>query len=611
MAKRKKPGPIDNLLARAEAQAREEGAPPAAATPKARRSRRTVTPPADEAPALGRRFDTPAAAGPFPLRHAFALASLSGALGVLTQPVSFPLVTDTPGGNVIFEGPWQPWLALIALVPLFNAIRGRSAGAAFALGTWAGFVYFLWGIFWINVAMIVFGGLPWWLALIGESLLVLLLAAHWGAAAAVAVALARRRGGALLWWAPLSFAGFEYVRNYIFSGFPWSALGYSQLESPLVAQSAALWGVYGLSLLTAGAGAVAVLAIDALRALAGRAPWHGPLDAVERRRLWTRFVPTVAALWLVAFAWGAYRLRDAYPPDPTKSLRIAAIQGAIDQATKNRREAAAGEVLGVYRDLTAQAAKEGVALAVWPEAATGRLVPRDAVNLSRALDYDHGEGPRIPVFVGAPAYTAGEDDLVLSNSGFLIDGAANVRTRYDKSHLVPFGEFVPEFMTWFGLRRLVPGSGRMRPGEHVVPVPFEPAHFGPLICYEGIFPEIARRHVLSGARLLVNITNDAWYGVSPGPYQHLNMYRMRSIETGRYTVRAANTGVSAFVDPWGRVTSRLELKKRGVLYGVVEPRDEITPYARVGDIAGWGALVWLAVAFVRRRRGEERPAGAG
>ena len=190
--------------------------------------------------------------------------------------------------------------------------------------------------------------------------------------------------------------------------------------------------------------------------------------------------------------------------------------------------------------------------------------------------------------------------LEVTNAAVLIDRSGNWGGRYEKQHLVPFGEYLP-LQRWLRfLGPLVYAVGSLRPGDAEQSLLAAPAHglppFGVSICYEVIFPQIARSQVRRGARFLATITNDAWYGTTSGPYQHFAMARMRAIENRRWLVRAANTGVSGVVDPWGRVLQRSHLETEALITARIEPLDGLTVYARLGDSFAWACALVAGIA---------------
>jgi apolipoprotein N-acyltransferase len=385
-------------------------------------------------------------------------------------------------------------------------------------------------------------------------------------------------GPGALWLAPAFWVGAELARAHALSGAPWGLLGYVPYRRLAVIQIAAWTGVYGVSALLALVNAA--LAWAAVRA-----------------------TPRAAAVsaGLVALAVGgtlavdAARAREGERP----TLPVALVQGNIDQSVKWDR-AYQRETLEIYGALTRDAAP-GVRLVVWPEAAVPAYLLYEPWVLGWLVDLARGVGT--PLLVGAPdALPDGQVTRYL-NSAILV-GEQGVTARYDKMHLVPFGEYVPLKRLLFFVEAIAVEIGDFTPGRQPVIFPLEGAPFGTVICYEVIFPDLFRRFVGGGARFMVNITNDAWFGNSGGPLQHLAMVPLRAVENGVAVARAANTGVSALVHPSGRIERELGLFQRGVLRVPVPLRGAgETFYTRFGDVFAYAASTVSAAALAARLAG--------
>jgi apolipoprotein N-acyltransferase len=363
-------------------------------------------------------------------------------------------------------------------------------------------------------------------------------------------------------------------------GFPWGLLGYSQHAQLAVIQVAELGGVYAVSLVIVAANA----ALAALLALGPRRAWPGAAGA--------------ALLLGSTLGFGAHALgvdRGA----GVGSVDVAVIQPAIEQTIK-WDPARHAQILDIYERLTREAAASRPAIVLWPETATTIFLRGDPELLERLrrLSVDIGA----PILVGSIDRRDGPRGQFL-NSAFLLTGQG-ITGKYDKIHLVPFGEYVPlvgllgfvkswaEFISEFG------------EGDTQTVFPLPGAPFGTVICYEIIFPELFRGFVNRGASFMANITNDAWFGETSGPWQHLGTLPLRAVEQRVAIARAANTGVSAFVDPAGRIGPTLPLSARGALHHRIPLRGPLTLYARLGDwlVAACAAigLAGAGIAFFRR-----------
>jgi apolipoprotein N-acyltransferase len=457
-----------------------------------------------------------------------------------------------------FPRPELPVLAWVGLVPGLVVAIDRPARAAFGLGWLGGTACFLVLLRWLDYTFRQYSAIPWpltWLPIAA-------LAAYCGlypALVLAAVSWLRGRAGAglALASAPALWVVAEWGRGWVLDGFPWGLLGYSQYRALPVIQVAELAGVYGVSfLVVAGNAALAGLLV---------------LPAQAARR------GLIAAALLVggSVAFGLWRLGgDAEPPG---AVSLALVQPSIDQALK-WDPAHQTQTTDTYLGLTGEAIAAGVDLVVWPETASPSVFRQD-----RALQERLGRlagAARIPVLVGS--IDVRDPGPRLSNSVFLFTDQGIVG-RYDKMHLVPFGEYVPLSGVIGFVRSWAEFIAELEPGPGPVVFQGPPAPFGVVICYEGIFPELVREFVRGGARFLVNMTNDAWFGRTSGPLQHLAMYPLRAVEHRIAIARAANTGVSAFIAPTGRIERSAGLYTRQVLVDRLPLRGRHTLYTRLGN----------------------------
>jgi apolipoprotein N-acyltransferase len=428
-------------------------------------------------------------------------------------------------------------------------------------------------------------------AIAAAGALVLYLALYWGLFAMVAQRVGLRSDIAPLTLA-LTWTGLEFLQGRLFTGFPWSTLGYAAAEIPAVAQLADIAGVAALSFLVMLANAS-----GCALALRGRQGWRPALAA--------------GLTLLLALGYGALRLGQAPPIDgPSgESITVAMVQGSVEQQDK-WSEPARAEILRRHVDLSEQAAAAGADLVVWAESAWPDPwgIERNQAMAESLLAVARRH--RTAMLVGTVHVYDEDGRIEVSNAGVLYDRDGRWRGRYEKTHLVPFGEYLPFRRVLSFLGPLVQAVGELRPGPARQPLLGVPEQgippIGLSVCYEIIFATIARRQVLDGAELLATITNDAWYGTTSAPYQHFAMARLRAIENRRYLVRAANTGISGVVDPWGRVVAATALYERRALMATVAARTDLSLYTRFGDVFGWGcalvALVQLVPVLRRRER---------
>ena len=468
--------------------------------------------------------------------------------------------------------------AWFALVPLLVVAVSSRPRLAFAWGWLFGIVYFLVLLRWLNFTFRTFSAIPWPLTW-GPTLLL----AAWCGLYIAAVSgtlgwLAWRRSPAwALATAPALWVGAEWLRGHLLGGFPWGTLGYTQhLRLPVI-QVAELGGVHAVSLVLVVVNAVLAggFVLTWRRALAGVALGAVALGA--------------------ALGFGVWRLQA--PPAPAEAL-VALMQPAIEQPLKWDPDHAT-VVLKIYQELTRQAAAQRPDLIVWPETASPTILRKDTRLLGWLTTL--AAETRTALLVGSIDVLDDRPNRV-TNSAFLV-GERGLVGRYDKIHLVPFGEFVPLAGVIGFVRGWAEFIADLEPGSRAVVFPGPPAPFGVVICYEGIFPDLFREFVNNGARMMVNMTNDGWFGRTSGPEQHLAMYPFRAVEHRIAVVRAANTGVSAFVAPSGQVIRRLGLFERGVITDRVPLRTGRTLFTRLGD---WMAYVSLALAAVSVGRAARR-----
>jgi apolipoprotein N-acyltransferase len=496
---------------------------------------------------------------------------------------------------IILIFPWYDveWLAWIVFVPRLTATRGRRLRRAFLWGWLTGCVGYLGILRWIPHTMIHYGGVP---APASYGIL-LLLVVYVGVYVGIFTlgwtwSLRAWPQGTML-ITPALWVTLEWMRAHFLSGFPWASLGYSQyLNGPLI-QMAEWTSVYGVSfVLVLGNVLIAQLLYGA------------------RYRLWREVGPSCAlAVLCLAAVWGhgwwrLHQISDSTPPAQT-DLGVALIQGNIEQSLKWDRDARE-EIFAVYRTLTREAAADpAVHLIVWPEAATPFFFANDRDFRARLLALAHDVGR--PLLFGSPSHAREGNQDVMYNSAFLVGPEATVRGRYDKMHLVPFGEYIPLRRMLFFLDKLVEGVGDFRRGEAYTVMTMPHGRLAVLICFEVIFPDLVRHFVRHGAQFLVNITNDAWFGYSPASYQHLSMVVFRAVENRLPIVRAANTGISAIIEPTGRVVQQTNLFVRTWIKGGIIPAEGApTLYTRWGDLFAYGCwlvtAVMLTCGIMRRRQ---------
>jgi apolipoprotein N-acyltransferase len=456
-------------------------------------------------------------------------------------------------------------VAWFALAPLFVSMSGRPFRSGFV----AGVGFFGVVLYWLNIVMTTYGRMHPLFSLAAYLMLVCYLALFFAVTTWAACRLRDRLGLSIVVTLPVFWVALEFLRSFLLSGFPWATLGYSQQSHLVLVQSADLFGVYGISFLLILSNAT----------LARCWQWYAGRPAGLRPFPLPALV--VALLLFAANAgYGFYRLGQRVD-DREKTLTLGLIQGNIDQSIKwdpAHQEA----TVDIYRRLSAEAVRNGSAeLLIWPESATPFYF-QDGGPLASLVRKVPQEGA-VGLIFGSPAYEMVNRRYNYLNSAYLLSPQGRVLGRSDKIHLVPFGEYVPlkSFLPF--IDKLVVGIGDFSPGT-VSPLPMNGSEIGVLVCFEGIFPELARDYVAKGSDLLVNITNDAWFGRSSAPYQHLAMTRFRAIENRVWVARAANTGISALIAPSGRIVAQTPIFETRYLAGSVGLGAASTLYTRFGDL---------------------------
>lgn len=507
----------------------------------------------------------------------FGLAGLTG----LLLPLCFP---DFNLG----------WLAWIALVPLHLALDGpfgtMTPRRALWLGWLAGFLAFTGIMSWVVTAMHQYGKMP----LVASYPVMWLLAAYLGLYAGLYAAmfawLIKRLPVAASLGAPGLWVTLELIRTHFLSGLPWMLLGYSQYQWLPVIQIADITSVYGVSFLIVLVNvALADLLLWAWHRFRlqppTRFPWRAPAAAV--------------IVFMASLAYGQAALTHAPSPDTVPSLTVGLIQPNIDQAHK-WDQAYRRETLDRYAALTTIAAKNAD-LVLWPEAATPFFFEEEPLYRAEVAVLAHRHG--VPLLFGSPAlrrYPNGRPYLL--NSAYLLSSNGKIAGRYDKRHLVPFGEYIPlHSSVLFFLDKLVEGIGDFEAGT--TSTVFTPAvrpgmpqaKISVVICYEVIFPDLVREFVAQGATVMATITNDAWFGDSSAPYQHFAMVVFRAVENRIAFARSANTGISGLIDPSGRIVLATPIFTEQAVSGRLPLRQTQTFYTRYGDVFAYACAIITAL----------------
>ena len=493
-----------------------------------------------------------------------------------------------------FPGAAGLWpVAWVALVPLLLAVRQVGPGAAARLGLLAGIVHYVSLLYWIIIVLGRYGDLPLWISMPALLLLALYMSAYLALFCALISWVWKQREILVVWFAPILWVGLDYVRSFLFSGFPWQDLGYSQYKALLLVQTADLTGHFGITFHIVIINSLTALLIVLWLANRSADKAAEPLLTMRLRHAWLYAILPVLCMTIAVLAYNGLRYRQisgllAASP----RMKVAVVQGNIEQDQK-WSPAMRLKTIDIYTELSEQAIAmqaDPPTLLVWPETALPFLISDNPYyrRLKNALIARQN----ICLLSGAPYYKVVEPEIpgqerdVLSyNSAYLFKPTGEISGRYDKQHLVPFGEYVP-FSDYLPLPGpLVENIGNFSRGMPGRPLACKDGAVGVLICFESIFPELAREWTANGANLLVNITNDAWFGRSSAPWQHLSMSVFRALENRRSLARSANTGISAFVDPLGRITATSPLFQPFYLVEDVPLLQTETMFVRFGHAA--------------------------
>lgn len=499
--------------------------------------------------------------------------------------------------SALAMAPFNAWPVLFLTFPVMvwlidgaGAGRWRGVPAAALTGWWFGLGYFVPGLYWIGYAFLVDAPTFAWLL----PFAVLGLPAYLALFTAFGFALARliwTREGTRVIALAASLTLSEWLRGQMLTGFPWNAFGYALTEPLALAQTASLIGLWGLTFLSVAIFASPATLIDGNTR--GRRPWIAPVMAL--------------ALLIAMGIFGGMRLA-LQPTALVAKVKLRIMQPNLQQDVKFNY-AAKAEVMQKYLALSDRASgpqSTGVrdaSILIWPESAFPFFLTREADAMAQIAELLPRGTVLITGSVRAPDLPPGIRATRAYNSIYVIDHDGSVLSVYDKVHLVPFGEFLPfqDWMEKLGFVQLTKVHGGFIPGARRRPMDLPNApRMLPLICYEAIFPgDVASRDDRPG--WMINLTNDGWFGNSTGPYQHLQQARVRAIEQGLPMVRAANTGVSAVIDPVGRIIARLGLGVEGVLDANLPSAITPTIYARLGDIPA-AVMVAAGLLVVLRRR---------
>lgn len=478
-------------------------------------------------------------------------------------------------------------LSFCGLLPLFHAIDEKESKDAFIFGFLAGLVQTVILIYWLYRVLTFYGGLHMFLALPALLLLSSYLAVYTGLftlGLTFCQKYLRTAPGSIRWilLGSALFTGLEYLRGIFLSGFPWQPLGASLVSSLSLVQFSDIFGTGGLTFLVV---------------LVNLSLWAG-VKRYQSGGLKTVIFPVILIIAVISGLWiyGQIRLTDIRSQvSEAPSHKVVVVQGSIDQPHKwdpAHRE----RILRSYQDLTIEAAYQRPWMIIWPETAVPFffLWEKQATDWLRSLV----SGIKIPLLFGSPAFERDDKEERYYNRVYLLDSQGEALDYYDKVHLVPYGEYVPLKRFFPYINKITRAVGDYSGGEPGKLLKYEGELIGVLICFESLFPDLARGQVNDGAAFLVNPSNDAWFGRSSAPHQLLYQAVLRAVENRRTMIRAVNTGISAVILPTGEIEGRLGLYEQDSLTGSVPLVKEKTFYAAVGDVIPQACLVITLAVFI-------------
>lgn len=481
-------------------------------------------------------------------------------------------------------------LAWIGFTPLLLPLWGRTQKEAFRTGFAFGVTYFFGTLYWIYHSIHVFGGMPF----VASFAVVLLLCLYLGLYPAVfsylfLVIIRKTKLPALL-IAPVLWVVLEFLRSYALTGFPWASIGYSQYRFLHIIQIADITGIYGVSFLVLAVNG-ALVDIVLIKRKLREMPLY-PMGYAMVGML------ALGITLIASLGYGAWRLGQERAGS---SFSVSIVQANIEQ-DKKWEPAFQKEVLDIYFDLSKKAAADvPPQLIVWPETSIPFLYDYDAANTEKLLQMQKSLGSYL-LFGTVMVREKTEGKSLLTNSALLLDPTGKLVYKYDKLHLVPFGEYVPLRGVLFFIDKMVAGIGDYVPGESYVKGGTDFGGFGTMICYEIIFPGLVRKFFTKGGDFIVTMTNDAWFGKTAGPYQHFTMAVFRAIENRKPVIRAANTGISGLIDSSGRIKAATALFTRQIVPGQVKMDNTMTFYTKYGDLFSYVCIVGFIIIVLNIKR---------
>ncbi len=444
-------------------------------------------------------------------------------------------------------------------------------------------------LYWLVPTMTVYGNLSYPFSILLYFILCFYLSIYWGLFGIISKIFHFRYPNLKFFLIPVSWVFLEFLKARVFTGFPWALIGYSLYKVLPLIQISDITGVYGVSFLV-------ILAGEFL---------HEIHFAIMKKPISSGIIFSFLFTFIftaLSYLYGTQRISEIKEViNNSEKKRISLIQGNFEQDIKWSPEYTE-LTMSVYLSLYRESVENGAEMIVWPETAVPFFYQHDRryKDLMRNLVINSSTA----LIFGSPAYTRHKKGISYHNRIYLINRDGK-EFYYDKLHLVPFGEYIPLKKIFKFAKRFVSAMGDMDPGREIKLLPYDGHLIGGYICYEAIFPELVRLFKKMGAEIFVNITNDAWFGKTSAPYQHISMAAFRSVENRVWTARCANTGVSALITPYGEIKNPTPIFKRTAISGEVNFLNIPTFYSRNGDVFAWLCvfltLFFLTLNLIQRR----------
>jgi len=471
-----------------------------------------------------------------------------------------------------------PFLVWISLIPLFFLTSRRTAKSSFLIGLIAGTFFYGVLLYWIPSVPAHYGHLSTILSLLIYLLLIVFLALAWAIFWAILARIRTSYPGAAYFIAPFLWVALEYILTFVFTGFPWGILGLSQYKNLSFIQMTSVTGVCGVSFVLVLFQSLFVFSIKTMK----------------------RWPFALAIILMVAVHLGGFLSLKKMAETPD-SFKASVIQGNVSSDIY-WNEVSTQDILKLFEEhveLSRQSSEQGARLIIWPEFSVPLCFGcEDALYQSfKRILCQFARDSQSTLLLGTNESTGPPGQRLYHNTALCLAPDLTMSTYY-KMHLVPFGEYTPYKKIFGFIEKVTHAIGEITPGREHVLHRFDSLKFGSPICYEIIFPDLVRRFAKKGADFLVTITNDGWYGNTSAPYQHFANAVFRAVENRRFLLRAATTGISGIIDPYGRILAQSRIDTKTFLTGTVTPSKKLTFYSRFGDLFSVLGLTLSAIAFI-------------